>query len=170
MVWRTERGDHDAARRTSTASVPARRIWLRGASALLSSTLTTDHASALHRVCSITRKTRLMRSHGCQRRASLLFTIPSASLPLASASASRRTTLSHLELSSGRLNSTGLRRPAESRQACCRRNRAALEVESSRGLSLQPALAARPLRQPPERLRRDTGLREDYVLAALSAA
>src|SRR5207245_8312304 len=26
-------------------------------------------ASALHRVCSITRKTRLMRSEGCQRRA-----------------------------------------------------------------------------------------------------
>src|SRR5215813_2700304 len=31
---------------------------------------TTDQASALQRVCSITRKTRLMRSQGCQRRAS----------------------------------------------------------------------------------------------------
>jgi len=36
---------------------PARRISLRSASARLNSTLTTDHASALHRVCSITRKT-----------------------------------------------------------------------------------------------------------------
>ena len=28
------------------------------------------HASALQRVCSIARRTRLMRSHGCQRQAS----------------------------------------------------------------------------------------------------
>ena len=35
-----------------------------------------DHASALQRVCSITRRTRLMRSQGCQRRASVLFTSP----------------------------------------------------------------------------------------------
>jgi hypothetical protein len=40
------------------------------ASALLNSTRTTDHASALQRVCSITRRTRLMRSQGCQRRTS----------------------------------------------------------------------------------------------------
>ena len=37
---------------------PARRISLRNATARLNSTRTTDHASALHRVCSITRKTR----------------------------------------------------------------------------------------------------------------
>src|SRR4030095_12431007 len=40
--------------------------------AFLNSTLTTDYASALQRVCSITRRTRLMRSHGCQRRASFM--------------------------------------------------------------------------------------------------
>jgi hypothetical protein len=34
------------------------------------SALTCVHASALQRVCSITRRTRLMRSQGCQRRAS----------------------------------------------------------------------------------------------------
>jgi hypothetical protein len=52
------------------------------ASARLNSTLTTDHASALHRVCSITRRTRLMRerqrvsrSQGCQRRMSASFTL-----------------------------------------------------------------------------------------------
>src|SRR5215831_20596162 len=43
MVWRTGRGDHDAARRTSTARVPARRISLLCASALLELDLTTDH-------------------------------------------------------------------------------------------------------------------------------
>jgi hypothetical protein len=43
---------------------PARRISLRSASARLNLTLTSDHASALHRVCSITRSTRLMRSLG----------------------------------------------------------------------------------------------------------
>jgi hypothetical protein len=53
---------------------PARRIWLRSATAFLNLILTTDHCSALHRVCSITRRTRLMRSQGCQRRASLSFT------------------------------------------------------------------------------------------------
>ena len=36
-----------------------------GASALMNSSLTSDHASALHRSCSITRRTRLMRSQGC---------------------------------------------------------------------------------------------------------
>jgi hypothetical protein len=35
-------------------------------------------ASALQRSCSITRRTRLMRSQGCQRRASKAFTSPSA--------------------------------------------------------------------------------------------
>ena len=50
---------------------PARRISLRSASARLNSTRTTDHASALQRVWSITRRTRLMRSQGCQRRASV---------------------------------------------------------------------------------------------------
>ena len=51
----------------------ARRILLRNASARLNSTLTTDHASALQRVWSITRRTRLMRSQGCQRGASASF-------------------------------------------------------------------------------------------------
>ncbi len=50
---------------------PARGISLRSASAFLNSTLTTDHVSALQRVCSTTRRTRLMRSQGCQRRASV---------------------------------------------------------------------------------------------------
>jgi hypothetical protein len=50
--------------------IPARRISLRSASTRLNSTLTTDHASAPQRVCSITRRTRLIRSQGCQRRAS----------------------------------------------------------------------------------------------------
>jgi len=45
---------------------PARRISLRSSSARLNSTRTTDHASALQRVCSITRRTRLMRSHGAR--------------------------------------------------------------------------------------------------------
>src|SRR5437867_4440588 len=43
--------------------------------------LDSDHGprpSGLHRVCSITRRTRLMRSQGCQRRASVLFTSSSA--------------------------------------------------------------------------------------------
>jgi hypothetical protein len=44
---------------------PARRISLRSASAFVNSTLICDHASALQRVCSITRRTRLMRSQGC---------------------------------------------------------------------------------------------------------
>jgi hypothetical protein len=35
-------------------------------------------ASALQRVCSITRRTRLMRSHGCQRRALVSLTSSSA--------------------------------------------------------------------------------------------
>jgi hypothetical protein len=35
---------------------PARRIWLRSGSARLNWTLTSDHASALQRVCSITRR------------------------------------------------------------------------------------------------------------------
>src|SRR5713101_3765139 len=56
---------------------PARRIWLLGASAFL----TCGQASALQRVCSITRKTRLMRSQGCQRRASVKETGPSSSSP-----------------------------------------------------------------------------------------
>ena len=43
---------------------PARRISLRSASARLNSIRTTDHCSALHRVWSITRRTRLMRSQG----------------------------------------------------------------------------------------------------------
>jgi hypothetical protein len=46
-----------------------RLMSLRSASALLNSTRTSDHASALPRVWSITRRTRLMRSQGCQRRA-----------------------------------------------------------------------------------------------------
>ena len=37
----------------------------------LNSILTTAHASALQRVCRITRRTRLMRSQGCQRRGSV---------------------------------------------------------------------------------------------------
>ena len=37
----------------------------------LNSILTWDHASALQCVCSIMRRTRLMRSQGCQRRASV---------------------------------------------------------------------------------------------------
>jgi hypothetical protein len=37
----------------------------------VNSALTCGHASALQRVCSITRRTRLMRSQGCQRRASV---------------------------------------------------------------------------------------------------
>jgi hypothetical protein len=41
------------------------------ASARLKSTLTTDHCSVLHRLWSIRRRTRLMRSQGCQRRASV---------------------------------------------------------------------------------------------------
>ena len=43
---------------------PARRISLRSASARLNSTRTTSHASALHRVRNITRRTRLMSSQG----------------------------------------------------------------------------------------------------------
>jgi|GraSoiStandDraft_36_1057302.scaffolds.fasta_scaffold23207_5 hypothetical protein len=43
---------------------PARRISLRSASARLNSTRTTDHASALQRVWSITRRTGLMRRPG----------------------------------------------------------------------------------------------------------
>src|SRR5437867_9279742 len=48
-------------------------------SARLNWTLTCGHASALQRSCSITRRTRLMRSQGCQRRASGPFTLPIAS-------------------------------------------------------------------------------------------
>src|SRR5215813_1776334 len=54
-------------------------MWLRGASSRLNSTQTTARASALHRVCGITRRTRLMRSQGCQRRASVSAT--SSSVP-----------------------------------------------------------------------------------------
>jgi hypothetical protein len=43
------------------------------ASVRLKSTQTTDHASALHRVCRITRSTRLMRSQGCHMMASVSF-------------------------------------------------------------------------------------------------
>jgi len=50
----------------SQLNQPARRISLRSVSARLNST-----ASALRCVCSITRRTRLMRSQGCQRRAAL---------------------------------------------------------------------------------------------------
>ena len=50
---------------------PARRISPRRATARLNSTRTTDHASGLRRVWSITRMTRLTRSQGCQRRASV---------------------------------------------------------------------------------------------------
>jgi hypothetical protein len=57
---------------------PALRIALRSASAFLNSIMATDRASTLQRVCSITRKTRLMRSQGCQRRASVQFTSSSA--------------------------------------------------------------------------------------------
>jgi hypothetical protein len=39
----------------------------------LKSTPTTDHVSALHRVCRITRSTRLMRSQGCHMMASVSF-------------------------------------------------------------------------------------------------
>src|SRR5262249_38692832 len=53
---------------------PARWISLRTESAFSNSTLTTAHASALQRVCSITRRTRLMRSQGWQRRASACLT------------------------------------------------------------------------------------------------
>src|SRR5207245_11511207 len=49
---------------------PGCRISLRSASALPNSILTCDHASVLQRVRSITRRTRLMRSQGCQRRGS----------------------------------------------------------------------------------------------------
>jgi len=41
-------------------------------SAFLNSALTCGHASALQRSCSIARRTRLMRSQGCQRRVSCL--------------------------------------------------------------------------------------------------
>jgi hypothetical protein len=51
---------------------PARRISLRSASARLNFTRTCDHASALQRVYSITRRTRLIRRQGCQRRASCI--------------------------------------------------------------------------------------------------
>jgi len=37
----------------------------------VNSALTSGHASALQRSCSIVRRMRLMRSHGCQRRASV---------------------------------------------------------------------------------------------------
>jgi len=56
-------------RETSPPLIPPRRISLRSATTFLNSSLSTDHASALQRVCSITRRTRLMRSQGCQRRA-----------------------------------------------------------------------------------------------------
>ena len=49
-------------------------LLLLSASAFLNSALTDGHASALHRVWSITRRTRLMRSHGWQRRASVSLT------------------------------------------------------------------------------------------------
>jgi hypothetical protein len=41
---------------------------------LLELGLTWGHASALQRVCSITRRTQLMRSQGCQRRTSVSLT------------------------------------------------------------------------------------------------
>jgi hypothetical protein len=66
-------------------SQPARRISLRSASAFLNSTRTRAHASALHRVCSMTRRTRLMRSQGCQRASAAGLT----SLPITSSRAMR---------------------------------------------------------------------------------
>jgi hypothetical protein len=65
------RRDVGRARGRRRVNHPARRISLRSASAFLNSTRTCDHASALQRVCSITRRTRLMRSRGCRRRASV---------------------------------------------------------------------------------------------------
>jgi hypothetical protein len=53
-----------------------RRISRRSASARLSSTRTTCYASGLHRGWSITPRTRLMRSQGCQWRASFTASRP----------------------------------------------------------------------------------------------
>src|SRR3989442_10140854 len=57
-----------ASRAPSRRSQRARRNGVLRANAFLNSALTCGHASALQRVCSITRSTRLMRSQGCQRR------------------------------------------------------------------------------------------------------
>ena len=64
----------DAKRPGHHPGPPTRETGTRtphaGSSALLNSTLMTDHCSAVQRVSSITRRPRLMRSQGCQRRTS----------------------------------------------------------------------------------------------------
>jgi hypothetical protein len=56
----------DAHQHGSSMTSVQRRISLLSASARLNSILTTDHVSALQRVCSITRRTRLIRSQWWQ--------------------------------------------------------------------------------------------------------
>jgi hypothetical protein len=59
----------------------ARRCPLLSASAFANAAFTCGHACALQRSASIRRRTRLMRSHGCQRRASMASASPDVGRP-----------------------------------------------------------------------------------------
>jgi hypothetical protein len=107
---------------------PARRIRLFMVSAFLNSALTCSQSSALQRVCSIRRSTRLMRRRqGCQRRASVSFT---SLYPSGSAMSGRpMRQIAHCEITSvlGKARTAGA--SAISDQATRSRHRRRFDVE-----------------------------------------